>query len=329
MPSELRPLHRPLRRRGFLRLLARSMGLAAVLSVTGCEPKRPLKIAAQMWPGYAFLFLARDNGLISAKHIDLIETDNLAHSARLLLEGRVDGAALTLDEVLHLLDQGVSLRVVTVLDSSAGGDAVLVKPEIENLAQLAGKRIGVENSTLGAIMFVKLLEAAGLQTQQIRKVDIGFNHFDEFQRHQLDAVITYSPNNLRFENIGMVNIFDSRRIPNVVIDVLAVRDDALQDNETAIIDLIAGHFQALELWKHQPIDTVYGLAKLLRIKSSEVKTAYHGLDLPDVAYNRHLLAAPASELNTNSENIARIMQNDGALTRLPDFSQLFVADYLP
>lgn len=273
MSSELRPLYRPLRRRGFLRLLARSMGLVATLGVTGCEPKQPLKIAAQMWPGYAFLFLARDHAFISAKHIDLIETDNLAHSSKLLLEGRVDGAALTLDEVLHLLDQGVSLRVILVLDSSAGGDAVLVKPGITSLVQLAGKRIGVENSTLGAIMFARLLEAAGLQAEHIQKVDIGFDHFEEVQRQQLDAVITYTPNTLRFENIGMVNIFDSRSIPSTVIDVLAIRGEALQDHEATVRELIAGHFQAQELWKHQPIDTVYGLAQLLRIKSSEVKAA--------------------------------------------------------
>lgn len=329
MPPELRPLYSGFRRRDFLRLLAGSMGLAATLNLTGCAPKRPLRIAAQMWPGYAFLFLARDNGFISAQHIDLIETENLADSSKMLLESRVDGAALTLDEVLHLLEQGVSLRAVLVLDSSAGGDAVLVKPEIENLAQLAGKRIGVENSTLGAIMFAKLLEAAGLHAQQIQKVDIGFNHFDEFQHQQLDAVISYTPNTLRFENIGMTNIFDSRSIPNTVIDVLAVRDDALQDHEAPVMELIAGHFQAQELWKHQPIDTVYGLAKLLRIKSGEVKAAYYGLDLPDLAYNRHLLSAPASELKTNSENIARIMQRQGTLTRIPDFGQLFVADFLP
>lgn len=329
MPHEPRPLDRLLRRRGFLRLLAGSMGLAAAMGITACEPKRPLKIAAQMWPGYAFLFLASDNGIVSAKHVELIETDNLAHSSKLLLEGRVDGAALTLDEVLHLLEQGVSLRVVLVLDSSAGGDVVLAKPDVKNLAQLAGKRIGVENSTLGAVMLAKLLEAAGLKPQQLQKVDIGLNHFDEFQRHQLDAIITYTPNTLKFENDGMVNVFDSRSIPNTVIDVLAVRDDAFHDHDVSIIELIAGHFQAQELWKHQPIDTVYGLAKLLRIKSSEVKDAYHGLDLPDVTYNRHLLAAPAAELKTNAESIARIMQSHATLARIPDLSQLFIADYLP
>jgi len=318
-----------LSRRDFLHISAATLLTTVFGGLVGCGPTKPLKIAAQVWPGYSFLFLARDQGFISEKAIELIVTENLGVSSSALAKGEVDGAALTLDEVVHLLDQGVSLQVVLILDSSAGADAVMVKPEIKKLASLKGKSIGVESSTLGAIMLSKLLDASHLKTDDINIVTIGFDHLKSWGDQKLDAIITYDPIANLLEQKGLVRIWDSRDIPGLIVDVLAFRSEAVEKHSSALVEIVAGHFKAQILWQKNLIDTAYLLAKTLQTTSDQIKNIFMGLDLPDARFNRHILTPPTSELQKTVAEIAQIMVNAKLIRQIPSIDNLFTADFLP
>ncbi|WP_254517510.1 ABC transporter substrate-binding protein, partial [Salmonella enterica] len=76
--------------------------------------------------------------------------------------GRLEAAALTLDEVLLGRNQGLDLRVILVLDISTGADVVVAAPHVHSLADLKGRRIGFEEGATGALMMNAVLAAAGL-----------------------------------------------------------------------------------------------------------------------------------------------------------------------
>lgn len=318
-----------LSRRDFLQISAGALLTTAFAGLAGCSPTKPLKIAAQMWPGYSFLFLAREQGLIPEKTIDLISTENLGVSASMLAQGKVDGAALTLDEVVYLLDQGVSLRVVLILDSSAGADAVMVKPDIKKLADLKSRSIGVESSSLGKIMLSKLLDAGSLKTDDINVVSMDFDHLKTWDNGKLDAIITYDPIVNLLEQKGLVRIWDSRKIPGVIVDVLAVRSEVAEQYSSAVTEIVAGHFNAQSLWQKNPIDTAYLLAKILQISMDKVNDLFMGLDLPDASFNRHLLTLPANELKRTTADICQIMVNAKLIRQVPNIDNLFTAAFLP
>lgn len=316
-------------RRDFLQIGVKTLLATAFGGLGGCGAGKPLKIAAQIWPGYSFLYLAREQGLISGDSMELIKTANLGASASALVKGQVDGAALTLVEVVSILDQGLPLRVVLVLDSSSGADAVLVKPGIKKLADMKGKYIGVESSALGAVMLAKLLEASGLTRDDINIIAMDFDHLKVWGSGKLDAIITYDPIANLLEQKGLVRIWDSRKIPGTIIDVLAVRSEAIDGYSLALTEIVAGHFKALAMWQKNPIDTAYLLGKTLQINVDEVTSTFKDLDLPDASFNRHYLSPPASELKKTITDLIQIMIHDKLIRQPPDFDNLFTADFLP
>lgn len=152
-----------MQRRHFIELLG-AAGLAATLGCARVLP--PLRIAAYPWPGYEFLFLGRQEGWFTAEEVHLIETASATDSLARLAAGEVDGAALTLDEVLRAREQGLPLMMVLVFDVSVGADVVMARPEIRTLADLKGRGIGYESSGTGALMLHKLLAVADLDKKR-------------------------------------------------------------------------------------------------------------------------------------------------------------------
>ena len=140
---------------------------------------------------------------------------------------------------------GIDLKVALILDVSDGADVVLARPPL-TLRQLEGRRIAVEDSAGGAIMLSALLAAAGLRIEQVRKVSYTLDRSVDFYRQkQADFVITVEPWGSRLEQVGAQRIFDSRRIPGRIVDVLAVRADAAKSHPAALRQLVRAHFQAL------------------------------------------------------------------------------------
>ena len=316
-------------RRQFLHVGAEALAAAALTGAFGCAPEKPLRIAVQPWIGYQFIFLAKLEGWLPLEGLQLLETTNTVDSVAALVDGRAEGAALTLDEVLRLRDQGIDLSIVLVFDVSAGADAVLAKPEIKTLPDLKGKRLAVETSSLGAVMLTKVLELGGLKREDLTIVPMSFDHFETWNNSKPDAIITYEPTLSKLLALGLVSVCDSRSLPQVLIDVLAVRPEAAERHDKILRKLIAGHFRALKLWQSNPIDTSYRLSTLVGVKPEEVKTTFKGLDLPDALYNRRYLTAPADELTQSAKEVAQIMTREGMLNHPLNLDHLILPDYLP
>jgi len=319
---------------GFTRRRFLQLGLGAAIlpglgALSGCGPSQPLKVAVQPWCGYQFLFVGREEGWLDTKQVELVETALTTESVAALREGRVDAAALTLDEVLLLRAKGHPLHVVMVFDASAGADVLLARPGIAGLPDLKGKRIGMENSGLGVIMLHKVLQAAGLQPQEVEVVKMGEDHAQAWSTAQLDAILTYEPHLGTLLKQGLQPLFDSRQTPNLILGVLAVTPQAVSDKAEALHNLVHSHFRARYLWQTHPAEAAYQLAPRLGVPAQEVGQVFKGLDLPDVLSNRHYLTAPAEHLAQSANEIAAILSQAGMMPQRPDLAGLFTADFLP
>lgn len=315
-----------MKRRQFLKLMSGVSFSAWLGGLNGCRASGPIRIASHVWPGYEFLFLARDRGWFKPEDAILLETESASESLESLLSGKVDGAALTLDEVLRAIQAGLPLCVVLLFDVSSGADALLVKSHIKSLADLQGARIGVETTAVGALMLKKILGKAGLRPVDLEIVNISVdNHFTSWQNNLVDAVITYEPTATKIEQLGAVRLFDSREIPNTIFDVLAVRRDVVDRYRSQLQALIVGHFKAQSAWKTNPIDTAYRLAKRLNANADEVQMLFRNLELPDLQYNRHMLGGAASDLKLLAEEVSGLIDLNPSL--IP--ADFFDPNYLP
>ena len=313
-------------RRRFLKAMSVISVAAWFGELSGCSASGPIRIASHVWPGYEFLFLARNMGWLKPEAATLVETHNASESLEHLLSGKVQGAALTLDETMRGIQQGIPLCVVLLFDVSSGADALMVKSHIKSLSDLKGVRIGVETSAVGALMLDNIMAKAGLLPADIEVAHITFdNHLTSWQNNNLDALITYEPTATKIEQLGAVRLFDSREIPNTIFDVLAVRQDAAEHYSRQLQALISSHFKAQEAWKSNPVDTAYRLAKRLDTNAGDIQLLFRDLELPDLVYNNHMLSGTANELNALSMKISALIDINPSL--IP--ADFFKADYLP
>jgi NitT/TauT family transport system substrate-binding protein len=235
----------PLARRKFNTWLA---GLGCLPLIAACSTKdQPVTIGMHVWPGYEPIPLARAMGWLDDKLVKLVDTPAATDSLKLLEQGKIDGAGLTLDEVLRARANGIALAVVLVCDISAGADMLLARPAIKTLSDLRGLRIGVENGALGALMLYKALRSAGLTVADVKPVSLTVNQQAQaWEQGEIDAAITYEPAASQIFALGGNRLFDSRQIPDTILDVLAVRSAVLDPNHSkALRHLVASHLRAL------------------------------------------------------------------------------------
>ncbi len=306
------------------------MGAAlAGTSVVGCsKPQMLMRAGAIVFPGYELMFMARDQGLLDPRRVRLVEMLATTDTLRALASGQLEAGAMTLDEMMSARADGLDLRAVVVLDVSQGADVVMARPGI-TLEKLKGKRVAAEEGAMGAVMLSALLQAAQLEVHEIQKVPMTLDRsVAVFRSGKVDAVVTAEPWATQLEAQGAKRIFDSARIPGRIVDVLAVRADAMDECAAAIRTLVAAHFEARRYFAEQPVQAGAYMSARMQTPAHEVPLAYRGLSLPDVAENRRLLS-PGGQLHATAQELQRVLFEAGLIRKLAPPGDLMDTRFLP
>ncbi|MGM0536768.1 MAG: ABC transporter substrate-binding protein [Pseudomonadota bacterium] len=315
-----------MQRRECLALLAGAASLP--LWGAGCSLRDDLAIGIHPWPGYEPLYLARGFGWLP-RGVALQAGDNAGESLARLRRGELDGAALTLDEVLKARAEGLPLTVILVFDDSVGADKVLARPEVANLAGLAGARIGVERSGVGSLVLHELLEAAGLTAAQVEVMDLPPNRqLAAWREGRVDAVVTYEPVASQLMREGARPLLDSSQFPDMILDVLAVRRDRLNWRAGPLEALLLAHFRGLAHLRVNREDAMRRIAAWRGLSFEEVRVSYAGLELPGVVGN-HAYFGAEGRLLAAARALNDVMVASGQLAAPDSLDALMDADYLP
>lgn len=311
----------------------------ALMGALACSPllsscassAQPVTIGLHVWPGYEPLPLAQSLGWLDEKQVRLVDTSAATASLKLLEAGSIDGACLTLDEVLRARENGIPLSVLLVCDISAGADMILARPGIKHLAGIKGRRIGVEEGALGALMLHAALREAGISAKDIRPVALPVNHHaDAWARGEIDAVVTFEPAASRIMAMGANRLFDSSRIPDLILDVLAVRTSLLDSAHAAALrHLVATHLRAMHYIDTVSIDASYRMARRFQLPPEEVMATFRGLVLPSLDKNLRLLATSPPELLKSVNLVYAVLRQAGLLHGQANSDGLLRPEYLP
>ncbi len=304
--------------------------LVAVLLPVGCKKKaeQTLRVGANVWPGYESLYLARHLGYYNGKPIKLIEYPSATKVIFEYRSNKIDVAALTMDEAFLLAQYEKDFKIVLVMDVSNGGDAIVSK-DIKKLADIKGKRVGVEDSALGSYMLTRALEKAGLQWADIVKVPLKFNeHEKAYNEDFVDVIVTFEPVKSTLAMAGANILFDSGKIPGEIIDVLIARKSALAHNKSAVRDLINGWSNAVEYIKEKPEKAVGIMALHERVTAGQFLKSLKGLRLPDMEENRRLFSNKRETLLARTRRLCDIMVKNNLLKQPVDPNTLLNDSFL-
>ncbi len=206
----------------------------------------PLKVAVGLWPGSETLTVARERGILNDETVRLIEMTWSSAAMRAFGNRVVDAAVLSLDETLRLRMDGHDVRVVCVMDMSAGADSLMALGAIRETATLRGKKVGVELRTAGMFLLARALERAGLTLKDVEIVSLNLAETESaLIAGEVDAVVTSLPWQSRLVDVGAISLFDSKKMPDELCRLLVVRGDALKSHQADVQRLVDAHFTVL------------------------------------------------------------------------------------
>ncbi len=290
-----------------------------IVSASGCGRKAntPLRIGINPWPGYEFLFLAKQKGFLEqhGARVELLEYSSLGDVRRAFEMGKIDGMACTLIEVLMARENSPRLpRAFLVTDFSDGADVILADSKVSGIGGLKGKSIGAETASLGVFMLSRALERAGLALSDVALIPMDQAHMEKaLGQGQVDAVITYPPESVKILAKGKANrIFDSSLIPGEVIDVVALDAAILAAREREVAGILRAWDQALAYAARHPEESYALMARRERISPEEFRKALEGIRVLSTSEQRSWFE-PGGKLEVQVRAVDRTLRGVGAL----------------
>ncbi len=308
--------------RGFIAIAL--VMLVAGLAACGGEDEPPLRVATIPWVGYQPVHLARTLEDWSDDDIRVAEFASNTESLRAFRNDNVEVAALTLDEALLLRADGHAIRIILMMDYSYGADTIVAQPDIDSLADLKGRRVGVENSAATAYLLARGLEHAGLDTGDVDVVRVNAGrHERAFRDEEVDALATFEPIRSRLLDQGARELFDSTSIPGEIVDVLVVNEDAMGAHPDHLQKLVNGWLEALGVLDADPGHAREVMASHGGLTSAELERALEGVEFPSGTENCDLLADDGDALRETTRQLLDLMDDYGLLPRQISLEDLF------
>jgi NitT/TauT family transport system substrate-binding protein len=308
---------------------------AVMLYFPGCtpEPPTPLTVGTCIRIGCEPFYLARDLDYFNAAPIRIVEYNSATEVLRAFRNRAINAAALSLDEVLQLAQHVPGVRIVLVMNYSNGADVILGGPTLKTLADIRGKRVGVENTALGAYVLARALQEEGLARRDIHLVPLPVDqHERAFLQGQVDAVVTFEPVHSRLEAQGAHHLFDSRQIPKEMVNVLAVHTAFLEQHPESVRALLQGWFKALARMDRQPADSLRRMALSRRMSPPDYAGSLNGYHFLTLAENHQQFSGKPSPLVQRMQHLSGFMLDHQLLRKsvaLPDMLDSSPLDKLP
>jgi NitT/TauT family transport system substrate-binding protein len=282
----------------------------------------PLKVAVGLWPGLETLTIARERGILNGEKVRLIEMTWSSAAMRAFGNRVVDAAVLTLDETLRLRQNGHDVRVVLIMDVSAGADCLVAKEGIRETEVLRGRRVGVEVRTGGIYLLARALEREGLTVNDVNVIPLNLAETESaLLDGEADAVVTSEPWLSRLLDAGLSKIFDSSMIPGELCRLLVVSGDALESRRDEVQGLVDAHFAVLG-------DMTHGLDSREReviIRREQLswdafESARRSITTPTRIEGLRMMQGVPSHLDAMAERVADFMVRTELMPRRPDLS---------
>ncbi|WP_019616504.1 ABC transporter substrate-binding protein [Psychromonas ossibalaenae] len=157
----------------------------------------PIKVARYYWPGMYWIEIAAKKGWFkeAGLNVDLIDCNSDYYaSLQDMVDGKIDTNNFYLFDFMRFNAAGADLLLIINSDNSTGSEAIIAKPVITTIADLKGKKIGVDKGSNLEYILDTVLKRHGLMPADVIKVQVSSEQAaEEFGKGQLDAVVTWEP----------------------------------------------------------------------------------------------------------------------------------------
>ena len=146
--------------------------LLAVAPVHAQADKEKVRISIFSWPGYGFWFLAKEKNLAPDLDLDIRIIEDPYESFALMKAGRLDATSSTIEYGPLAAESGHPAGIVTFANLSYGTDRIIVRPEVDQPADLKGEQVAVLEGGLSQIYMGIWLEQNGMKFDAVKYVNL-------------------------------------------------------------------------------------------------------------------------------------------------------------
>jgi len=213
-------------------------------------PPAPLRIGYSDWPGWVAWQVAIEQGFFERLGVDVRFTWlEYVPSIEAFSEGQVDAVCMTNGDALVAGSSGAPSVGIVINDYSNGNDMVVARPGITRVAELRGKRIGVE---IGFVDHLLLMEA--LTSAQLRESDVSIVNAKTHETPELlaaggvDAIAAWQPHSGRALELVKDSraVFTSADVPGLIYDMLFVARGSLEARREDWIKVVKAWFMVVD-----------------------------------------------------------------------------------
>lgn len=214
-----------------LKTIRSLVSVFALLGAAATVSAQPLKIGYSDWPGWVAWEIAIEKDMFAAEGVEVqFEWFDYVASMEAFGAGQLDAVAMTNGDTLVTGSTGAQSVMILINDYSNGNDMVIAKPGVNSLADLKGKKIGVEIGFVDHLLLLNGLEKAGMSESDVELINVPTNETPQvLASGQVDAIAAWQPNSGQaLQQVpGSKSIYSSADEPGLIYDVLAVSPTSL------------------------------------------------------------------------------------------------------
>ena len=256
--------------------------IAALLAGSALSAKDALKIGYSDWPGWVAWQIGIEKGWFEEEGVDVnFQWMDYVASMDAYAAGLIDAVTMTNGDALVTGGTGKPSVGIIINDYSNGNDMIVAAPGINTLADLKGKKIGLEEGFVIHLLLIKGAEAAGIDPSEFTIVNTPTNEAPQvLVSGAVDAIGAWQPNS--GEALKAVAnskpVLTSADVPGVIYDLLCVDPENLETRRDDWMKVVKVWYRIVDYLKDEDnIDEALEiLAKRVSISPEEYEPLLEG-----------------------------------------------------
>jgi len=239
---------KPRTNRSTTRRIIAAFGIAALsLAAVPLAPARasaaPLHIGFSDWPGWVAWLVAIDMGFLKDAGVDAtLEWFDYSASMDAYSAGKLDGVMVTNGDALVMGGNGAKSIMIMLTDYSNGNDIIIGKAGTKGLADLKGKKVGIEVGLVEHLLLINGLQKAKIPESAVTLVNAKTNETPQvLASGDVAAVGAWQPiaGQAMKGAPGAHPLYTSAQQPGLIYDVIAVKPESLSAHKADWEKLVA------------------------------------------------------------------------------------------
>lgn len=234
-----------------------ALSLSLLISCGGSSKSEApaLKIAYSDWPGWVAWDIAIEKGWFKEAGVNVdFQWFEYVASMDAFAAGQVDAVAVASPDALYTGATGAKNIAILLNDYSDGNDMVVAGPGIENMADLEGKKVGVEIGFVSHLLLLKGLESVGLTESDVELVNTPTHQTPQtLASGDVDAIVAWQPNSGQALKAvpGSKSVYSSADAKGLIYDLLVVTPESLNERKEDWTKVIEVWYRVVDFLKDE------------------------------------------------------------------------------